>query len=153
MCEINASYVQARRFIDFHTLVLNSYFLITNFLWAFLFATIFEGDLTIFYCALFLTGLLIVNYVIFPKSRSLFVRNGEIEISENAILLRLAKKTFEFRRTEINDIHKGTFEILDVGILAIRFETEKRKYELYFEDINEQNRDFYESISEKIVEG
>ena len=127
------------------------FFVLINCLWLVINNFFFVGEWTLLSYLFFGIGLLTIDYIIFPRLIYIFKRDGKIILTENEIIFRNLKTEKKIKLQNINYITYYTMSTMNVkfGVLTIGLK-ERKDIKIFFEDINNDNEEFYISIYKRI---
>ncbi len=127
------------------------FFLLINCLWLVINNFIFVGKWTVLSYLFFGCGLLIIDFIVFPHIIWLFKRDGRIILSENELTFRYLRNEIRIKAKDINYIRYNTMSTMNVkfGVLIIGLK-ESKDIKIFFEDINNDNEEFYLNIYKRI---
>lgn len=127
------------------------FFVLINCLWLVINNFLFVGEWTLLSYLFFGIGLLTIDYIIFPRLIYIFKRDGKIILTENEIIFRNLKTEKKIKLQNIDYITYNTMSTMNVkfGVLTIGLK-ERKDIKIFFEDINNDNEEFYISIYKRI---
>lgn len=127
------------------------FFVLINCLWLVINNFLFVGEWTLLSYLFFGIGLLTIDYIIFPCLIYIFKRDGKIILTENEIIFRNLKTEKKIKLQNIDYITYNTMSTMNVkfGVLTIGLK-ERKDIKVFFEDINNDNEEFYISIYKRI---
>lgn len=127
------------------------FFVLINCLWLIINNFVFVGKWTGLSYLFFGCGLLIIDFIVFPHLICLFKRDGRIILSENELIFRCLSNEIKIKAKDINYITYNTMSTMNVkfGVLVIGLK-ESKDIKMFFEDINNDNEEFYLNIYKRI---